>query len=291
MSTNNIYKIFYSDDKKHKDKQILKKHTLSLVNEMIEKTQYFYDNFVCNTILNIDSKIFSLYLKVNSPDCDNIKLTSEEHSKLDDLNEEDKYIFNFIIDNLNIKYDNTKNSIYSYPFNSDGKIWIFLSNEKDTNGSNYYLSYDARDDSFKTHFENNYSYLNHSISSSFPTKYMIKLLNSWQKELLHIQHEHWLIKNENLNKFQLSLALKYNGNNKDLFIYRNNKIKEFLSLNNNINKDYESKCLKIINKESLQELMELTQLSKDHMFNFPFKIDIDNAIIKKIHLTNKQVFK
>lgn len=291
MSTNNIYKIFYNDDKKHKDKQILKKHTLSLVDEMIEKTQYFYDNFVCNTILNLDSKIFSLYLKVNSPDGNNIKLTSEEHGKLDDLNEEDKNIFNSIIDNLNIKYNSNKNGIYNYPFNNDSKIWIFISHDRDKNGANYYLNYDNKDTSFKTHFENDYSYLKHSVSTAFPTKYLIKLLNSWQTELLYIQHEHWLLKNDNLNKFKRDLTLKYNGDRKDLFLNRNNKTKDFLSFLSNVNKDYESKYIKVINKESFQELMELTQLSQDHSFNLPFKFDINNTIIKKTSLNNKQGIK
>lgn len=291
MSTNDIYKIFYNDEKKHKDKQILKKHTLALVDEMIEKTEYFYNNFVCNTILNIDSKIFNLYLKLNSPDGHNIKFTLDEHNHLDGLTEEDKNIFNILISNLNIKYDSSKNGIYNYPFNNGNKIWLFISYDRDKKGANYYLNYDSRENSFKTHFENDYSYLKHSISTGFPTKYLIKLVNSWQTELLHIQHEHWLVKNEKLNKFQLDLVLKYNGNKKDLFLHTNNKTKDLLSLLKNVNLDYESKYLKIVNKESFQELIELTQLSQDHSFNLPFKIDINNIIIKKTTLKDKQGLK
>lgn len=282
---NNPIILFRDSTKKNRDKNILKNQVLSLADELIEQHKHFYvEGFECNKVITFKSNLFNAYVKSLTyveEGLNNYQLNQYNEIKkiVNSLTNPEVDFFNQLILDLGLKSDVEKvKNLYSFPFNDIIDTILFISDKKDKNGKNYYLSIggEKNDLYFKTHIQNEYLFLNYMLTASISKVRNIYISNSWNKDLKEIQFSHWIEKNENI----LSYKKKNHINGVDPYNKYNKNLQEFVKM---IPKLIDSNDrIGILNEKKFNDFNDLIMLSDDKGLNLPFKIKISKNNANKL---------
>lgn len=282
---NNPIILFRDSTKKNRDKNILKNQVLSLADELIEQHKHFYvEGFECNKVITFKSNLFNAYVKSLTyveEGLNNYQLNQYNEIKkiVNSLTKPEVDFFNQLILDLGLKSDSEKvKNLYSFPFNDIIDTILFISDKKDKNGKNYYLSIggEKNDLYFKTHIQNEYLFLNYMLTASISKVRNIYISNSWNKDLKEIQFSHWIEKNENI----LSYKKKNHINGVDPYNKYNKNLQEFVKM---IPKLIDSNDrIGILNEKKFNDFNDLIMLSDDKGLNLPFKIKISKNNANKL---------
>lgn len=270
--------LFSDDDKKHRDKNILKKEVYKLVDKMIEKHRIIFKcDYTCTDIAIVDPFKFKSFLYCHDNKNLNMHISSEKTFKnhYDLLTEDEIKNFKLLSEKIkistladnNVKMKN--NQDYPHHFIN----MYFITDQKDKEGNPIFFSYSHIHNHFNFSAETEYLSLTSELYSSLHIgsnrNGNIKIHNSYKKELVHVQKKCWL------------------DENKNLIMYRMSEEKPGLFKTNEISRNVLSQLLNMkksnidfLSNDTVQPLLDIYELNTDKKA-FPFKIDLNNNNVLK----------